>query len=81
MDIRVLQYFLAVAQEGSITKAAASLHMTQPPLSRQLKELETEVGKVLFIRGNKNIVLTEEGKLLQKRAEQILCLVEKTKNG
>lgn len=80
MDIRVLQYFLAVAQEGSITKAAASLHMTQTPLSRQLKELETEVGKVLFIRGNKNIVLTEEGKLLQKRAEQILCLVEKTKN-
>ena len=53
MDIRVLEYFLAVAREESITKAAKVLSMTQPPLSRQLKELEDELGKQLFIRGNK----------------------------
>ena len=53
MDIRVLEYFLAVAREESITKAAKALSMTQPPLSRQLKELEDELGKQLFIRGNK----------------------------
>lgn len=53
MDIRVLQYFLAVAREESITKAAETLHMTQPPLSRQLKDLEEELGKQLLIRGRK----------------------------
>lgn len=79
MDIRVLQYFLAVAREGNITKAAQSLNITQPPLSRQLKELEDELGKQLFIRGSKRVTLTEEGMLLRKRAEELLELFEKTK--
>ncbi len=80
MDIRVLQYFLAVAREESITKAAETLHMTQPPLSRQLKELENEVGKQLLIRGSKKVTLTEDGMLLRKRAEEIIELVDKTKS-
>lgn len=79
MDIRVLQYFLAVAREESITKAAESLHRTQPPLSRQLKDLENEVGKQLLIRGSKKVTLTEDGILLRKRAEEIVALMEKTK--
>lgn len=79
MDIRVLQYFLAVAREESITKAAESLHMTQPPLSRQLKDLEEELGKQLLIRGGKKVTLTEEGMLLRKRAEEMVELMEKTK--
>lgn len=79
MDIRVLQYFLAVAREESITRAAETLHMTQPPLSRQLKELEKEVGKQLLIRGSKKVTLTEDGMLLRKRAEQMIDLMEKTK--
>lgn len=79
MDIRVLEYFLAVAREESITKAAKVLSMTQPPLSRQLKELEDELGKQLFIRGNKKVTLTEEGVLLRKRAEELIELMEKTK--
>lgn len=79
MDIRVLQYFLAVAREQSISAAAEVLHMTQPPLSRQLKELEEELGKQLFIRGNRKITLTEEGMILRKRAEEIVELLEKTK--
>lgn len=79
MDIRVLQYFLAVAREASITKAAESLNMTQPPLSRQLKELEGELGKQLLIRGNRRVTLTEEGMILRKRAEEMVELMEKTK--
>ena len=79
MDIRVLQYFLAVAREANITKAAESLNMTQPPLSRQLKELEDELGKQLFIRGSRGITLTEEGMILRKRAEEMVALMEKTK--
>lgn len=79
MDIRVLQYFLAVAREESITKAAETLHMTQPPLSRQLKELEDELGKQLLIRGSKRVTLTEDGMLLRKRAEEMVDLMEKTK--
>lgn len=79
MDIRVLQYFLAVAREANITKAAESLNMTQPPLSRQLKELEDELGKQLFIRGNRRITLTEEGMILRKRAEEMVALMERTK--
>ena len=71
MDIRTLQYFLAVAREESISGAAEFLHMTQPPLSRQLKELEAELGKQLFIRGNRKITLTEDGMILRKRAEEI----------
>lgn len=78
MDIRVLQYFLAVAREESITKAAEVLNMTQPPLSRQMKELEEELGKQLLIRGKK-ITLTEDGMLLRKRAEELVELMEKTK--
>lgn len=80
MDIRVLQYFLAVARESSITKAAESLNMTQPPLSRQLKELEDELGKQLLIRGNRKVTLTEEGMILRKRAEEMVELMEKTKS-
>ena len=79
MDIRVLQYFLATAREASITKAAESFNMTQPPLSRQLKELEEELGKQLFIRGNRRVTLTEEGMILRKRAEEMVELMEKTK--
>ena len=76
MEIRVLKYFLAVAREKNITNAAMSLHITQPTLSRQLKELEEELGKQLFIRGNKKITLTEDGLLLRKRAEEIVSLSE-----
>ena len=79
MELRVLQYFLAVAREESISAAAQSLHLTQPTLSRQLKELEEELGKQLLIRGNRKIILTEDGILLKKRAEEILDLVKKTK--
>lgn len=79
MDIRVLQYFLAVAREESITKAAETLRMTQPPLSRQLKDLEEELGKQLLIRGSKKVTLTEDGMLLRKRAEELIDLMEKTK--
>ena len=79
MDIRVLQYFLAVAREESITKAAETLRMTQPPLSRQLKDLENELGKKLLIRGSKKVTLTEDGMLLRKRTEEMIDLMEKTK--
>ena len=79
MDIRVLQYFLAVAREESITGAAEYLNMTQPPLSRQLKDLEDELGKQLFIRGSRKITLTDEGMILRKRAEEIVQLMEKTR--
>ena len=78
MELRVLQYFLAVAREQNISAAAQSLHLTQPTLSRQLKELEEELGKQLMIRGNRAITLTEEGMLLRRRAEEILELVERT---
>lgn len=78
MELRVLQYFLAVAREQNISAAAQSLHLTQPTLSRQLKELEEELGKQLMVRGNRQIVLTEEGMLLRKRAEEILDLVGRT---
>lgn len=78
MELRVLQYFLAVAREHSISAAAQSLHLTQPTLSRQLRELEEELGKQLMIRGSRRIILTEEGLLLRKRAEEILDLAERT---
>ena len=79
MDIRVLRYFLTVAREENITRAAESLHITQPSLSKQLMELETELGKQLLIRGKRKITLTEDGILLRKRAEEIVSLFEKTK--
>lgn len=80
MEIRVLKYFLAVAREGNITRAAESLHIAQPSLSKQIMELEAELGKQLLIRGKRKITLTEEGLLLRKRAEDIVSLVEKTKH-
>lgn len=79
MDLRVLEYFLAVAREGNITSAAKFLHLTQPTLSRQLKELEEELGKTLLIRGKRQITLTDEGMLLRKRAEELTSLARKTK--
>ena len=81
MDIRVLRYFLAVAREESISGAAESLNLSQPTLSRQLMDLEEELGKSLFIRGSRRITLTEHGVLLRKRAGEIIDLVEKTTNG
>lgn len=80
MELRVLRYFLAVAQEESISAAAEYLHLTQPTLSRQLMELEEELGKTLFIRGKRRITLTEDGMLLRKRAGEILELVDKTQS-
>ena len=78
MEIRVLKYFLAVAREGNITKAAEILHITQPTLSRQLMQLEDELGAALFVRGKRKIILTEAGMLLKRRAEEIVSLSEKT---
>ena len=80
MELRVLRYFLAVARAESISGAAEALHLSQPTLSRQLKDLEDELGKQLFLRGNRRIVLTEDGVLLRKRANEILGLVDKTVN-
>ena len=68
MEIRTLQYFLTIAREESISGAAEYLHVTQPTLSRQMKELEEELGKQLFIRGKRRITLTDEGMILRKRA-------------
>lgn len=78
MELRVLRYFLAVAREQSITAAAETLHITQPTLSKQLRELEEELGKKLFTRGNRKITLTEEGMFLRKRAQEIVELADKT---
>ena len=80
MELRVLQYFLAVCREQSISGAAEALHLSQPTLSRQLKEMETELGTQLFIRGNRRIILTEEGMILRKRAEEITELVHKAEH-
>lgn len=78
MEIRVLKYFLAVAREGSITKAANALHLTQPTLTRQLQDLEKELKQKLFVRGKYKISLTNEGIILRKRAQEIVDMVEKT---
>lgn len=75
MEIRVLKYFLAVAREENITRAAELLHLSQPSLSKQLKELEMEFGKKLFIRGSRKITLTEDGILFRRRAQEIIDLV------
>ena len=80
MEFRVLQYFLAVAREQSLSGAAESLHLSQPTLSRQLKDLEDELGKQLFTRSNKGISLTEEGMILRKRAEEIVRLMKKAED-
>lgn len=79
MELRVLNYFLAIAREENITRAAEQLHVTQPTLSRQIADLEAELGVKLFNRSNHNIVLTEDGMLLKRRAQEILPLADKTK--
>ena len=78
MEIRVLKYFLMVAREENITKAAALLHLTQPTLSRQLRQLEEELGVKLFHRSKHSIILTEDGMLLKRRAQEIVSLSHKT---
>ena len=78
METRVLKYFLAVAREENITKAAEQLHITQPTLSRQLAQLEEELGVHLFERGTRRTTLTTEGLLLRRRAEEIVELMDKT---
>ena len=80
MELRELKYFLAVAREQSISKAAEVLFATQPNLSRQMQNLEKEIGQQLFIRGTRKITLTEAGQLLRKRAEEIIELYNKTEN-
>ena len=79
MELRVLHYFLMVAREENITKAAQLLHVTQPTLSRQLMQLEEELGVQLFHRGKHSVRLTEEGMLLRRRAQELVSLSEKTK--
>lgn len=78
MEIRVLRYFLEIAREGSMTSAAEVLHVSQSALSKQMKDLENELGKKLFRRGSRNVSLTSEGILLCRRAEDILDMVDKT---
>lgn len=78
MEIRVLRYFLAIAREGSITNAANVLHVTQPTLSRQIHDLEEELGQKLFVRGSHSMALTPEGMILRKRADEIVSMVDKT---
>lgn len=80
MEFRVLQYFLAVAREQSFTSAADYLHLSQPTLSRQLKDLEDELGKQLFVRSNRGITLTDEGMILRKRAEEMVQLMRQTED-
>lgn len=80
MELRVLRYFLAVAREETISGAAEAVHVTQPTLSRQMMDLEEELGKTLFLRGKRRILLTEEGVFLRKRAQEIVDLVEKTES-
>ena len=79
MELRTLQYFVTVAEELNITRAAEKLHMSQPPLSAQIKNLETELDTLLFIRGKRHLKLTESGQLLYRRAKDILSLSERTK--
>ena len=78
MEIRVLRYFLTIAREGSITSAAEQLHITQPTLSRQIKDLEDELGQKLFHRSSHSMKLTQEGFIFRQRAEEIVAMVDKT---
>lgn len=80
IETRLLQYFLAVAEEQNFTKAAEYLHITQPTLSKQMMDLERELGKQLFIRGHKRITLTDDGIYLRSKAQEIVSLLEKTEN-
>ena len=79
MELRVLTYFLTVAREENFTRAAEQLHVTQPTLSRQIADLEAELGVKLFTRSSHNIILTEDGMLLKRRAQEIVALAERTK--
>lgn len=79
MELRVLNYFLAIAREENFTKAAQQLHVTQPTLSRQIADLEKELGVKLFVRSNHSIILTDDGIILKRRAQEILSLADKTK--
>lgn len=79
MELRVLHYFLVIAREENFTKAAKILHVTQPTLSRQIADLEQELGVKLFTRSNHHIILTEDGMILKRRAQDILSLADKTK--
>ena len=80
MDIRTMQYYLAVVREGTISAAAHALHVAQPSLSRQMKELEDELGAALFVRGNRKITLTEEGMVLRRRAKEMVRLMQLTED-
>ena len=80
MELRVLRYFLAVAREGNITRAAEALHLSQPALSKQIIELEEELGQQLLIRGSRKVTLTEYGKILEQRAREILDIVQQTED-
>ena len=80
MDLRTLRYFITVAEELNITRAAEKLHMSQPPLSAQIKGLEEELDTLLFIRGKRRLKLTESGQMLYRRAKEILSLAEKTQS-
>lgn len=77
MDLRTLSYFVAVAENLNITKAAEKLHISQPPLSNRIKALENELNTVLFIRGKRSLQLTDAGRLLYRRAKEILSLTDK----
>lgn len=80
MDIRIMEYYLAVTREGNISAAAQSLHVSQPALSRQIKDLEEELGVTLFERGSRKIKLTEEGMILRRRAEEMVRLMQITES-
>lgn len=80
MEFRVLKYFLTVAREENMTKAAEILYITQPTLSRQIAELEEEIGTPLFVRSNRNVTLTDAGVLLRRRVEELLAIEEKIKD-
>ena len=80
MEIRVLRYFIQIAREGSMTRAAEYLHVSQPALSKQMKELEKQLGKKLFRRGSSSVSLTDEGMLLRRRAEDLLAMADKIEN-
>lgn len=80
MELRVLRYFLTAVQEGNITRAADILHITQPTLSRQLTDLEKELGTVLLIRGKRSLTLTDDGMLFKRRAEELVALADKTEH-
>ena len=81
IETRLLYYFLAIAREQSVTKAAESLHISQSTLSKQMQDFERQIGKQLFIRGSRQIVLTENGAYLRSRAQEIMNLIDKTESG